>query len=57
MIIQSLLPGVLGEYTEEHITGYIFRMWARGRNGRIIRPIRAKALRIPVSTLYCRAAD
>lgn len=37
MIIQSLLPGVLGEYTEEHITGYIFGMWARGRNSRIIR--------------------
>lgn len=56
MTIQYLLPGVLGEYTEEHITGYIFRMWARGRNGRIIRPVRAKALRIPVSTLHCRAA-
>lgn len=56
MTIQYLLPGVLGGYTEEHITGYIFRMWARGRNDCIIRPIRAKALRIPVSTLHCRAA-
>lgn len=56
MTIQYLLPGVLGGYTEEHITGYIFRMWACGRNGRIIRPVRAKALCIPVSTLHRRAA-
>ena len=56
MIIQSLRPGVLGEYTEEHITGCIFRMWARGRNGRIIRPVRAKVLCIPVSTLHRSAA-
>lgn len=52
MTIQYLLPGVFGDKTEEHVVGYIFRMWSRGRNGCLVRPKRAKCLRIPVSTLH-----
>ena len=47
MATQGLLPGIIGNFTQEHIVGFIFRPYFV-RNGNIYRPKRAKVFRIPV---------
>ena len=47
MVVQSLLPGVLGRFTRARVIRWVYARYVR-RNGRVIYPRNAKVFRFPV---------
>lgn len=47
MVVESLLPGILGEYSQARVVRWVYTKYIN-RNGRIIYPRNAKVFRFPV---------
>jgi hypothetical protein len=47
MVVESLLPGILGEYTQARVLRWVYARYIK-RKGRIIYPRNAKVFRFPV---------
>ena len=47
MVVESLLPGILGGYTQARVLRWVYTPYVR-RNGRIVYPRNAKVFRFPV---------
>lgn len=47
MVVQSLLPGVLGRFTQARVIRWVYARYVR-RNGRVIYPRNAKVFCFPV---------
>ena len=47
MVVQSLLPGVLGRFAQARVIRWVYARYVR-RNGRVIYPRNAKVFRFPV---------
>ena len=47
MLVESLLPGILGACTQARVIRWVYARYVR-RNGRIIYPRNAKVFRFPV---------